>query len=137
MFAIVQYNIDRCQDGTHSFVIKKITSDLELAKKIAFKYSKERMLCNLNPENRILKISDNFDNEIWLGHKSYGHYRLAKIDSEKKLSLSPIVFSVIAIPPIDNTIVDDIDMNLLLHNDDYKNDDGDGDEDLYTLYTRI
>ena len=34
MFAIVQYNIDRCQDGTHSFVIKKITSDLELAKKL-------------------------------------------------------------------------------------------------------
>ena len=126
MFAVVNYVMDR-NENTKYFEIKNITSDLELAKKIAFNYNKEQLLKSSNYEDNnqtIFKISDKLeyidDHDTDVRHKSYGDYYEVQIDSKQRSNCSNI-FSVIELPSIDNNVVvDDIDTNLLVTKNDYE-----------------
>ena len=127
MFAVVNYVMDRNENSKY-FEIKNITSDLELAKKIAFNYNKEQLLKSSNYEDNnqtIFKISDKLeyrdDHDTDVRHKSYGDYYEVQIDSDKQMSNCSNIFSVIELPSIDNNVVvDDIDTNLLVTKNDYE-----------------
>ena len=127
MFAVVNYVMDR-NENTKYFEIKNITSDLELAKKIAFNYNKEQLLKSSNYEDNnqtIFKISDKLeyidDHDTDVRHKSYGDYYEVQIDSDKQRSNCSNIFSIIELPSIDNNVVvDDIDTNLLVTTNDYE-----------------